>query len=145
MNRAATRLLRAAENGDAARLGELLARGVPVNSRDPDTGATALHYAAAQGARRALRVLLRDGGSDHLIRDKQGRLPSELAGLYGNDPAMARLLLRKEAEQARASGIRLHRRDDHGSAPPRPQEAPRGATPRPSRQRHERDDSDYER
>ena len=144
MSRLAVRFLRAAENGDAARLGELLARGVPVNSRDPDTGATALHYAAAQGARRALRVLLRDGGSDHLIRDKQGRLPSELAGLYGNDPAMARLLLRKEAEQARASGVRLRRRDDPGAAPPRPQEAPRGTT-RPGRPRHERDDSDYER
>jgi len=83
---------------------------VDVNAVDPRTGATTLHYVAAHGARPALRLLIRSRKCDFLIRDKRGRLASELAGIYGHDPAVARLLLRMENQQARAQGIRLRRR-----------------------------------
>jgi hypothetical protein len=60
---------------------------------------------AAYGARPALRVLLNSGGCDFLVRDWEGRLPSEIAREYGHDRAIARLLLIKEVRQARAQGI----------------------------------------
>ncbi|MBK8174855.1 MAG: hypothetical protein IPK66_06170 [Rhodospirillales bacterium] len=84
--------------------------GASVNARDRETGAAALHLTAAQGARPAMRVLFASGKCDHLARDRQGRLASELAGVYGRDPAMARLLMRKELQQARAQGLELKRR-----------------------------------
>ncbi len=96
-----------------------LDQGMPLNTVDPRTGATILHYAAAYRARplfrmvneidRALRTVNGDG-IDYLTRDKQGRLASELAGVYGHDPAMARLLLMKETIQARERGLPPPRR-----------------------------------
>lgn len=133
-DREAVHFLRAAENGDARRLELHLAKGVPVNSRDRATGGTALHYAAAHGARGTLRVLLKTGRCDFLIRDKRGRLPSELAGLYGRDPAMARLLLKNEVRQARALKIQLHRRADH-----RTRQKPTVREKAPRRRRPDRD------
>lgn len=103
-------LLQAARNADAQSLKREIDNGASVNARDRDTGASALHLTAAQGARPALRVLLASGKCDHLARDRQGRLASELAGVYGRDPAMARLLMRKELQQARAQGLELKRR-----------------------------------
>ena len=52
-----------------------------------------------------MRVILKSGKCDFLIRDGQGRLPSQLAREYGHDDAMARLLLIKEIQQAQAQGI----------------------------------------
>ncbi len=103
-------LLRAARSADAKKLRRAIEEGAAVNARDPETGATALHYTAAQGARPSLRALLSTGKCDHLARDRDGRLASELAGVYGRDPAMARLLMRKELQQARAQGLELKRR-----------------------------------
>jgi ankyrin repeat protein len=102
--------LRAAERGDAARLRTFLEEGFPVTFRDPETGETAFHIAAACRARDALRVLLQSPDCDFLLRDEQGRLPSEMAYIYGEDPAAARLLARKEKQQARHRNIRLTRR-----------------------------------
>lgn len=95
----------AAQTGEDELVEALLGEGLSVNLRDPETGATALHYAAENAARRVLRVLLKTGQCDFLAKDKEGRRPSELADIYGNDPAMARLLLRKEIEQARRQGV----------------------------------------
>jgi hypothetical protein len=61
--------------------------------------------AAAYGARPALRVLLNSGGCDFLVRDWEGRLPSEIAREYGRDREMARRLLVEEMRQARRQGI----------------------------------------
>jgi ankyrin repeat protein len=108
-------LLGAAQRGDATSMQLLIDDGALVNQQDKQTGATSLHYAAAYHARAALRVLLKSGKCDFLIRDKAGRLASEMAGVYGNDPAVARLLRRKELAQARGQGIVLARR-----APTRP-------------------------
>jgi ankyrin repeat protein len=106
--------LAAAEDADPERLKKLAAEGADINYRDPRTFATALHYVAAQGARPALRALLKIGGCDFLLRDKWKRLASEMAGVYGDDLAMERLLLKKEIRQARDGGIpldRIYRRD----------------------------------
>jgi len=103
-------LISAAQNCDARKLQALITKSAPVNYQDPETGATALHYVAGYDARPALRVLLKTGQCDFLIRDNEGRLASELAGTYGHDPAMARLLLAKEKQQARERGITLRRR-----------------------------------
>jgi len=113
----------AAEDADPGRLEGLAAQGAPVNYHDPKNGATALHYVAAQGARRAFRALLRIGGLDFLARDHRGRLASEMAGVYGENLAMERLLFRKEIQQAREKGIpleQLYRRDAAARSTPSP-------------------------
>jgi ankyrin repeat protein len=106
--------LAAAEDADPKQLESLAARAAPVNYRDPRNGATALHYVASQGARPAFRALLKIGRCDFLVRDNQERLASELAGTYGQDLAMERLLLKKEIRQARETGVPIdyiYRRD----------------------------------
>ena len=55
-------------------------------------------------------MLLDCGLCTLLLRDKGGRLASELAYLFGQDPAAARLLGSKERKQAEAQGIKLTRR-----------------------------------
>lgn len=102
--------LKAAEQGDADSLLAFIHEGFPVNYQDPRTGETALHIAAACQARPALRAILKTGECDFLIRDRQGRLSSEMAYVYGEDVAVARLLGNKERKQADAQGIRLTRR-----------------------------------
>jgi hypothetical protein len=97
--------LTAAKNGNAAKLEELLGQDPPVNIRDPIDHAAALHYIAAFDARPALRVVMKSDALDYLVRDREGRLPSELAREVGNDDAMARLLMIKEMRQAQARGI----------------------------------------
>ena len=119
------KFLAAAEDADPERLEALAAQGAPVNYHDPRNGLTALHYVAAQGARRAFRALLRIGGLDFLARDDQGRLASEMAGAFGQNLAMERLLFRKEIQQAREKGIpleQLYRRDatPRSTVPPNP-------------------------
>lgn len=111
------RFLAAAEDADPERLATLAAQGAPVNYHDPRNGLTALHYVAAQGARRAFRALLKIGGLDFLARDDQGRLASEMAGAYGRNLAMERLLFRKEIQQARVKGIPLEQLYQRDAAP----------------------------
>jgi ankyrin repeat protein len=72
-----------------------------IASQDPRTGQTALRVAAAAQARQVVRALLATGKYDFLIRDKHGRLASKLAYLYGDDPALARLLTIKEGQAVR--------------------------------------------
>jgi hypothetical protein len=118
------RFLAAAEDADSERLEALAAQGAPVNYHDPQNGATALHYVASRGSRPALRVLLKTGECDFLARDNKGRLVSEMAGVYGRDLVMERLLLIKEIRQARQTGVPLNHiyRRDHPvrPAPPSP-------------------------
>jgi ankyrin repeat protein len=98
------RLLQAAKECNARKIQLLLDQDAPVNYIDYADGATALHYVAAYRARPALRVLLKSGKSDFLMRDGKGRLPSQ-AREFGRDDAMARLLMIKEMRQAQARGI----------------------------------------
>ncbi len=99
------KFLEAAQDANPERLEGLAKKGAPVNYHDPRNGATALHYVAEQGARPALRALLKIGGCDFLARDQWGRLPSEMAGVYGDDFVMERFLMQKEIRQARSEGI----------------------------------------
>jgi hypothetical protein len=97
--------LQAARECDDRKLQLLLDQDTRTDYRDPWDNATALHYIAAYRARPALRVLLKCGKCDFLIRDGQGRLPSQLAREFGRDDAMARLLIIKEMRQAKAQGV----------------------------------------
>ena len=97
--------LLAAERGDAHFFELYLSFGMPVNFQHPKTGETALHIAAARRARHIIRSALKTGQCDFLLRDKQGRLASELAHLFGRDPAITRLLGLKERAQGEAQGI----------------------------------------
>jgi hypothetical protein len=98
--------LKAAKTGDADKLKELLREEDPqVNILDHFDRAAALHYIAAYDARPALRIILKRRDLDYLARDRDGRLPSELAREVGNDEGMARLLMIKEMRQAKARGI----------------------------------------
>jgi len=102
--------LRAAECGDAPMLQMYIDEGFPTTWQDPETGETALHIVAACQGRKSLRVLLEHETCDFLLRDAKGRLASEMAYLYGEDSAIARLLGNKERKQADAQGIKLTRR-----------------------------------
>jgi hypothetical protein len=102
--------LKAAERGNAPMVGAFIEEGFPVNYQDRLTLETALHISAAARARSVLRVLLACELCNFLLRDKGGRLASELAYLFGQDPAAARLLGLKERKQAEAQGIQLTRR-----------------------------------
>jgi ankyrin repeat protein len=103
--RLGSEFVEAAKECHATKLQLLIDRNAPVNHRDLVDHATALHYVAAYRARPALRVILKSGKCDFLVRDGQGRLPSQLARELGRDAAMARLLLIKEIQQAQAQGI----------------------------------------
>lgn len=84
--------------------------GVPVDYQDPVTGKSALHVAATSCARPVVLALINTGKCNYLLRDKKGRLASEMAFVYGDDPALARLLRIKEVKQAESEGIKLTRR-----------------------------------
>jgi ankyrin repeat protein len=102
--------LEAVERGNPETVKIFLDAGIDINYRHPRSGQTALHVAAAAQARHAVRVLLGTGKCDFLMRDRQGRLASELAYTHGGDPALARLLGNKERKQAEEQGIKLTRR-----------------------------------
>ncbi|MCP8685947.1 ankyrin repeat domain-containing protein [Marinobacterium sedimentorum] len=89
-----------------------LEHGLSINIQSDRTGFTILHMAAACGARDILRVLIKRDDCDYLLRDKKGRLASELAYLCGPTPdvAVSRLLGIKEKKQADKLGIKLTRR-----------------------------------
>lgn len=106
------RFLSAARTGVPATIKLYLDHGMSADYQDPQTGQTALHAAASSRARKAIRLLISTGACNFLLRDAQGRLSSEIAFLYGQDPALARLLRIKERKQAQAQGIRLTRRPE---------------------------------
>jgi hypothetical protein len=110
MNRLGREFLKAVERGNAPAVGAYIEEGFPPNYQDRQTEETALHISAGTRARKVLRVLLDCGLCNFLLRDKGGRLASELAYLFGQDPAAARLLGTKERMQAEAQGIKLTRR-----------------------------------
>ncbi|MEQ8228182.1 MAG: hypothetical protein RIA64_08860 [Rhodospirillales bacterium] len=80
-------------------LGEL------VNLSDWHNQATALHYAAADGAREIVLWLCQQPEIDHLVQDRFGRLPSLLAYEVAGDTAIGRYLVVKEHKQAQIHGV----------------------------------------
>ncbi|MGA7178906.1 MAG: ankyrin repeat domain-containing protein [Thiobacillaceae bacterium] len=102
--------MQAAERDNERTLKRFVDAGFPINYQDPLTGESALHACAGTRAHTVLRYLVGTGKVDYLLRDKGGRLASELAYLFGDDPAAARLLGSKERKQAETQGITLTRR-----------------------------------
>lgn len=92
-------IFKAVKAGDAVGVRDAIHNHADANVQDED-GMTPLHYAAAYNARPCLRVLLKIGNLNYLIKDKKGRYASGLAFEYGKDYAVGRLLAKKEAEQA---------------------------------------------
>lgn len=84
---------------DFSSLGDL------INTREPETGATAMHYVAAYNMRFVFNWLVKQPGLDYLVRDNRGRLPSALAFEVANNPAMGRYLASKQNHQAQSQGI----------------------------------------
>ena len=101
---------RAAERGDAVAMLSSLQSGFDVNRLRERTGDTVLHIAATRDAKNVVRVLIESGQCDYLIRDPAGRLASEKAYLFGDNPALARLLAIKERKQAKEQGVTLTRK-----------------------------------
>lgn len=97
--------IESARRGDVAAVRAWLEEGFPITHQDKLTGETALHAAAGSQARSVVRLLL-PIWPDFLIRDGQGRLASELAYLYGEDPALSRLLAIKEQKQHEAKPVK---------------------------------------
>lgn len=102
--------LHIARRGNLRMLTGFIEEGFPVNWQDARNSQSALHVAAAAKARKAVLVLTESNRCDFLLRDKEGRLASEMAFLFGDDPAAARLLRIHERRQAAAKGITLTRR-----------------------------------
>lgn len=97
----------AVKMGNEKKARSMLEAGVPINCTEPSTRFTALHYAAARRAHAIVEMLLARGGFDHLQRDGFGRLASELAGRFGDNPELAERLRMLEAGQAQERGIIL--------------------------------------
>lgn len=81
-----------------------IAEGADVNVQDAH-GMTALHHAAAHGARPCIRILVGSGKCDYLIRDHMDRYAFEIADEWARDYAVARLLAKKQLQQAAARGV----------------------------------------
>lgn len=97
-------LIGAARHGFADRAEYLLSTGADINMTEPGTGATALHYSAANNAIGVLRVLAAHPDCDFTALDRRGRTAAALAYEAGESPVTGRFLLRKEREQRRRRG-----------------------------------------
>ncbi len=75
-----------------------------VNVQD-EHGMTALHHAAALGARPCIRILVNSGKCDYLIQDNKGRYASDLAIEWARDYAVGRLLTKHQLKQAYERGV----------------------------------------
>lgn len=78
--------------------------GRDVNLQD-EHGMTALHHAAATGARPCIRLLVNSGKCDYLIQDNKGRYASDLAIQWARDFAVGRLLTKHQLKQAHERGV----------------------------------------
>lgn len=96
--------VRAALLGWAYAVKHFVDAGVNVNAQDED-GMTPLHCAASVGSRACVRLLLASGRCDYLLQDRKGRYASDLAMTWARDHAMARLLRKKQRQQAFVQGV----------------------------------------
>jgi len=88
---------------DGQEVKRLLDLDAPVNYPERSTGATTLHIAAGYNDVATVKIVLDHPEVDCTIRDKQGRLASELAEAV--NPELAQLIIDKEAEQAAVKKI----------------------------------------
>ena len=84
---------------------DLIEKGADVNVRDPQSGMSPLHIAAALGCRPVCRALVSCGKTNYLLRDASGRYAFELAIEWAQDYALGRLLIKKQGQQAVQAGV----------------------------------------
>ncbi|MAY36683.1 MAG: hypothetical protein CMN84_11350 [Spongiibacteraceae bacterium] len=106
----ARRFFAAVERGDAITVLAYIRIGYDINIRRERLDDTALHIAAARDAKDVLKLLIESRQCDFLMRDNRGRLASEMAYLFGGNPAVARLLGNKERKQGKVQGVSVTRR-----------------------------------
>lgn len=105
--------LDAAEAGQADTVEAIINDGFPVNFQHPVTKETALHRAAASGARRAAEILAETEGCDFLIRDARGKLAWNNAAFFSRSPELEAKLLEKTKAQAAREGASL--KEEHAA------------------------------
>lgn len=92
--------LEAARTGRADVVGRWLDEGfTAVNYAEPETGLTALHYAAARNAVPVLKRLVASGQCNYALRDRKGRTAATLAIEVADNPAIGRYLYDLEFRQ----------------------------------------------
>jgi ankyrin repeat protein len=105
--------IEAARKGDATAMQKAIDDKGPINAQD-DNGMSALHHAAARGARGCIRVLVKSGQCDYLLQDAEGRYASDIAIEGARDYAVARLLIKKQVQQAHRTGQPAYVRRNKG-------------------------------
>lgn len=98
------RLISTVKNGDAPAAKLLLDNGADINFQD-EYKMTALHYAAAHGARPCIRLLTSFNECSYLLKDFKDRYASEIAFDWGKDYAVGLLLSKKQVLQAYVQGV----------------------------------------
>ncbi len=74
--------------------------GISLDHRDPETGGTLLHVAAAYGVRSIFHLILKQDDADYTRTDFKDRYPSTLAYEVARDFVLGRFLMKKEMELA---------------------------------------------
>lgn len=97
------KLIEAVRTGAVSQVQHALAFGANPNWPDAEK-MTALHHAAALGMRPCVRLLVKSGRCDYLLKDAYGRYASDLAIEWSTDHAVARLLGMKRRRQAFEAG-----------------------------------------
>ena len=84
----------------------LISKVKDINVRDPETNATALHFAAARNALPLLTELEKQSELNYLARDQEGRYPSELAWHIAHNEELGHHLQQAESEYAAKHGLK---------------------------------------
>ncbi|MBU3728460.1 MAG: DUF1573 domain-containing protein, partial [Phycisphaerales bacterium] len=100
-------MITASQRGDAARIKELLAGGGNANDVDPETGRSALHFAARENRAEVVAILL-DSKADINAADRTGKTALTLAAENSAVDA-TKLLIERRAD--------LNKRDQIGGTP----------------------------
>lgn len=85
-----TELIEAVKDGDEPEVERLIEIDVDVNARDDNTGMSALHVAAQQGAQKILNMLI-DAKAHLDIKDDQSSAALHMAAAYGHNNAVVSL------------------------------------------------------
>jgi len=88
-------------------LDEYIDAGLPINFKNPLTGRTLLHNAAASTVTQIAQTLIETGKCDYLIRNNSEKLAYDLSFELGHDLALCKQLLDLTLEQARSTRIDL--------------------------------------
>lgn len=91
--------------GDLHKVKQLIDAVKDINLRVSGSGGTALHVVAKYQLKDIFKILKTRSDLNYLVKDNEGRLPSQLAMNSDEDVALGTYLKRKEMQQARREGI----------------------------------------